>query len=117
VHSQLAPSSEGFNDAAESADSTTDLDSLEAKAIQKALQTTGGHRGRAAEQLGISRRTLSRKLREFGFASARRVAPAAMGSLSFEQQKDFRAEVRIPITVRTPEGQDISCLACNLSLG
>src|SRR5205807_715380 len=91
--------------------------SLEAKAIQKALQTTGGHRGRAAEQLGISRRTLSRKLREFGFASARRVAPAAMGSLSFEQQKDFRAEVRIPITVRTPEGQDISCLACNLSLG
>jgi transcriptional regulator with PAS, ATPase and Fis domain len=117
VHSQLAPASEIADAATESVDSTTDLDSLEAKAIQKALQSTGGHRGRAAEQLGISRRTLSRKLREFGFASARRVAPAAMGSLSFEQQKDFRAEIKIPATVRTAEGQDVSCIACNLSLG
>jgi transcriptional regulator with PAS, ATPase and Fis domain len=117
VRSQLAPSSEIAADAAESVDSATDLDSLEAKAIQRALQSTGGHRGRAAEQLGISRRTLSRKLREFGFASARRVAPAAMGSLSFEQQKDFRAEMKIPVTLRTAEGQDVSGIACNLSLG
>ena len=117
VHSQLVPSSGTTDPAADSVDTTTDLDSLEAKAIQKALQSTGGHRGRAAEQLGISRRTLSRKLREFGFASARRVAPAAMGSLSFEQQKDFRAEVRIPISLRTPEGLDVSCIAGNLSLG
>ena len=33
------------------------------------------------------------------------------------QQKDFRAEVRIPVSLRTPEGLDVSCIACNLSLG
>jgi DNA-binding NtrC family response regulator len=34
--------------------------------IQRALQSTGGHRGRAAAILGISERNLYRKLREFG---------------------------------------------------
>jgi transcriptional regulator with PAS, ATPase and Fis domain len=117
VHHQLTPSAESEGAPAEGLESTTDLDSLEAKAIQKALQNTGGHRGRAAEQLGISRRTLSRKLKEFGFASARRVAPAAMGSLSYDQQKDFRADVKVPVTLRTAEGQELACTATNLSLG
>ena len=33
--------------------------------IIKALERTGGQRTLAAEQLGISRRTLSRKLKEY----------------------------------------------------
>ncbi|MBZ5719646.1 MAG: sigma 54-interacting transcriptional regulator [Acidobacteriia bacterium] len=117
VRLQLTPSDESAGAPAEGTESTTDLDSLEAQAIQKALQSTGGHRGRAAEQLGISRRTLSRKLKEFGFASARRVAAVAMGSLSCEQQNDFRADVKLPISLRTPEGQEVACIATNLSLG
>src|SRR5271170_8004202 len=41
------------------------LDSMEEQMIIKALERTGGHRTMAAEQLGISRRTLSRKLKEY----------------------------------------------------
>ncbi len=39
-----------------------DLGELEQLAIQRALQTTGGHRAKAAELLGISERTLRNKL-------------------------------------------------------
>ncbi len=39
---------------------------MEEQMIIRALEQTGGHRAQAAEQLGISRRTLSRKLREYG---------------------------------------------------
>ena len=41
------------------------LDNMEEQMIIRALEQTGGHRTQAAEQLGISRRTLSRKLREY----------------------------------------------------
>ena len=41
----------------------TDLEELEKQTILRALTQTGGHQGKAAEQLGISRRTLSRKLK------------------------------------------------------
>jgi len=40
------------------------LENMEEQMIINALERTGGHRAHAAEQLGISRRTLSRKLRE-----------------------------------------------------
>lgn len=41
----------------------TGLDGVERRAILDALNTTDGHQQRAADMLGISRRTLSRKLR------------------------------------------------------
>src|SRR5207302_1198810 len=43
----------------------SNLDSMEEQMIIKALERTGGQRTFAAEQLGISRRTLSRKLKEY----------------------------------------------------
>jgi DNA-binding NtrC family response regulator len=42
---------------------TTDLDGIERRMIFKVLEQTGGHHQRAADLLGISRRTLSRKLK------------------------------------------------------
>jgi len=44
------------------------LDEMEKSAILKALKETGGNRTRAAEKLGVSRRTLHRKIAEYGFA-------------------------------------------------
>jgi DNA-binding NtrC family response regulator len=41
----------------------SNLESIEKHAILKALQASGGHQQRAAAQLGISRRTLNRKLK------------------------------------------------------
>ncbi len=39
---------------------------MEQEAIRRALQQTGGHRNEAAQQLGISVRTLQRKIKEYG---------------------------------------------------
>ncbi len=44
----------------------TSLDGAERKTILEALAATGGHQQKAAERLGISRRTLSRKLKLYG---------------------------------------------------
>ena len=41
------------------------MEELEKLAIQKALEQSGGKRTRAAESLGISVRTLQRKLRQY----------------------------------------------------
>jgi DNA-binding NtrC family response regulator len=43
-----------------------DLDGLERQTILRTLGEMGGHRQRTAERLGISRRTLSRKLKQYG---------------------------------------------------
>jgi transcriptional regulator with GAF, ATPase, and Fis domain len=45
---------------------TVHLETLERQAILKALDETAGHQGRAADLLGISVRTLSRKLAQYG---------------------------------------------------
>ena len=38
---------------------------MEKEAIRQALQQTAGHRNEAAQQLGISVRTLQRKIKEY----------------------------------------------------
>ena len=45
---------------------SVDLDTLERMAIEQALADTGWHQGQAAEALGVSPRTLHRKIRAFG---------------------------------------------------
>jgi DNA-binding NtrC family response regulator len=47
------------------------LESMERRMIQEALMATGGHQQQAAARLGISRRTLSRKLRNYESEQAR----------------------------------------------
>jgi transcriptional regulator with PAS, ATPase and Fis domain len=73
----------------------TRLDDMERSAIMSALQDSDGHQGRAAEQLGISRRTLTRKLKQYrGGLPAR-----AIGVLSKEQQDYFRADLDVECTL------------------
>jgi transcriptional regulator with AAA-type ATPase domain len=95
---------------------TTTIDEMEAKAIENALKQTGGHRGRAASQLGISRRTLSRKLRLYGLGSSRSTSSVGLGSLNYEQQQSFRADLRVPVLLQTNDGEKLSCTAINLSM-
>ena len=74
------------------------LEELERKAILKALERTAGHQGQAAELLGISRRTLSRKLKQYrGEGATENQGP--LGLLSPELQEQFRARVELPVQV------------------
>lgn len=57
-------------DRAEAPEGAT-LAEVERRHILRVLDQVGGHRGQAAERLGIDRRTLYRKLREFGVGSVR----------------------------------------------
>jgi hypothetical protein len=93
------------------------LDSMEEQMIMKALERTGGHRALAAEQLGISRRTLSRKLKEYKVNFVPGESAASLGVISNEQQKFFRARVELPVTVKNAQGDEIDVQGVNLSTG
>jgi PAS domain S-box-containing protein len=95
----------------------SNLDSMEEQMIIKALERTGGQRTLAAEQLGISRRTLSRKLKEYNINFAPGDATASLAFISNEQQKFFRARVQIPVTIRNSQGDQIEVQGINLSTG
>ena len=47
-------------------DAELTVDEMEKRMVNQALEKTGGNRTRAAEKLGISRRTLHRKLNQYG---------------------------------------------------
>jgi PAS domain S-box-containing protein len=95
----------------------SNLDSMEEQMIIKALERTGGQRTMAAEQLGISRRTLSRKLKEYNISFAPGESTASLGFISNEQQKFFRARVEIAVTIRNSHGEQIQVQGINLSTG
>ena len=95
----------------------SNLESMEEQMIIKALERTGGQRALAAEQLGISRRTLSRKLKEYNINFAQGSGTAPLAPISNEQQKFFRARVQIPVTVRNAKGEEICVQGVNLSTG
>jgi PAS domain S-box-containing protein len=93
------------------------LDNMEEQMIIRALEQTGGHRAQAADQLGISRRTLSRKLREYQIDVPSADGSAKLGFISEDQQKFFRAKVNISVTLRNAHGKDLQVQAVNLSTG
>jgi PAS domain S-box-containing protein len=94
-----------------------DLENMEEEMIIRALEKTGGHRAQAAEQLGISRRTLSRKLREYSIDVPAGDRSLTLGTISEERQKFFRAKVSMPVTLKNAQGIEIQVTAVNLSTG
>jgi len=88
------------------------LDEMEKKAILMALEKTGGNQGKAAEALGISRRTLLRKLKIYREAGLE--APG--GTLSINQQRYYRAQVEIPIRIKYA-GEVSAAALLNVSAG
>ncbi len=89
-----------------------DLQHLERGAIEQALASTGGHQARAAERLGISRRTLSRRLRQYRMEPDVHSAP--LGVISPEQQSCFRAKASFPVKIFSSAGETFAT-ATNLS--
>ncbi len=95
----------------------TNLEGMEEQMIIKALENTGGRRGLAAEQLGISRRTLSRKLREYDITCLENGKGQGLGILGRSQEKFFRAKACFLVNLRNGEGDEINVTAVNLSSG
>jgi PAS domain S-box-containing protein len=93
------------------------LENMEEQMIIRALRQTGGHRSQAAEQLGISRRTLSRKLREYEIDMRSGDDSSGLGVISEDQQKFFRAKVNCSVTLRNAQGKELQVQAVNLSTG
>jgi transcriptional regulator with PAS, ATPase and Fis domain len=93
------------------------LENMEEQMIIRALEQTGGHRAQAAEQLGISRRTLSRKLREYEIDVPAGDGSGKLGFISQEQQKFFRAKVNVSVTLKNSHGTELQVQAVNLSTG
>src|ERR1700683_580661 len=93
------------------------LDSMEEQMIIRALERSGGHRSQAAEQLGISRRTLSRKLKEYNINVNPGDGASALGYISLEQQKFFRARIQLAVVLKNQQGEEVSVQGVNLSAG
>ncbi len=95
-----------------------DLENMERLMIQKALERTAGDQTEAAEQLGISRRTLSRKLKQYKIEGERHKAAApapTLGSMSTEQQGYYRASVELPVTLSAADGTAVDATTVNIS--
>jgi len=93
------------------------LDSMEEQMIIRALERSGGHRSQAAEQLGISRRTLSRKLKEYNINVNPGDGANSLGFISLEQQKFFRARIQLAVALKNQLGEEVCVQGVNLSTG
>src|SRR5258708_6435052 len=93
------------------------LDSMEEQMIIRALERSGGHRSQAAEQLGISRRTLSRKLKEYNININSAEAATSFGTIRLERQKIFRARVTLDVFLKNQKGEEIRAQGVDLSAG
>ncbi|MGB2836226.1 MAG: sigma 54-interacting transcriptional regulator, partial [Candidatus Sulfotelmatobacter sp.] len=93
------------------------LESMEEQMIIRALERSGGHRSQAAEQLGISRRTLSRKLKEYNINVNSADAADSLAYVSLQQQKFFRARIQLAVALKNQQGEEVCVQGVNLSTG
>src|SRR4051812_9625028 len=95
-----------------------DLDEMERRMIMQALSRHGGDQGKAADQLGISRRTLSRKLKAYALevGDGEPESERALGKLSVEQKNCFRAVLEVAALIEIG-GQRFEVNALNVSMG
>ena len=94
---------------------TGGLRDIKKQKILEALARHSGHQGMASEELGISRRTLSRQLKQMREESQQ--SPDSLGVLSQRQQNYFRSTLDVPVKVRTSDGHEFTAESTNVSLG
>jgi DNA-binding NtrC family response regulator len=93
---------------------TGDLDSMERVMIERALKENGGHQAAAADALGISRRTLSRKIKAYQLEGTSMRA-GSLGFLNLEQYRYFRAAIDQPVLIRSSAGEEVRAESVNIS--
>jgi transposase-like protein len=88
---------------------------MERQMIVQALARSGGNQVKASQQLGISGRTLRRKLAKYRREDQGAGLQAADSS-GIQQQRYFRVTVEIPVILLV-EGQQITANSVNISSG
>jgi transcriptional regulator with PAS, ATPase and Fis domain len=89
-----------------------DLDQLEKQIVFDTLDRFGGNQGKAAEALGISRRTLLRKLKLY----REHESETGVGTLCAEQQRYYRKQTSAPIRLKHGE-EWLDANLLNISMG
>ncbi|MBZ5600307.1 MAG: sigma 54-interacting transcriptional regulator [Acidobacteriia bacterium] len=92
------------------------LGDMERQMIFQALARNGNNQAKAAQQLGISSRTLRRKLQKYSRDGQGAELQSALGSRSAHVQRYFRAMIEVPIVLHV-DGQQIDATSVNLSSG
>ena len=92
------------------------LNAMEKQMILQTLSQAGGSQAKAAQQLGISARTLRRKLAKYRQEEAGAAAQDEAESLTSQQQRYFRAMVEIPVALLV-DGQEANATTVNISSG
>ena len=89
------------------------LDEMERRMILQALEQHGGNQEKAARQLGISSRTLRRKLEKYRTAGV----GSALGTFNAQQQRYFRVSIELPVTIKDADAAEITATTVNVSSG
>jgi transcriptional regulator with PAS, ATPase and Fis domain len=110
----LPPALYGRAETVATESSQSNLADTEKRMILEALAGAGGSQEEAARQLGISARTIRRKLEKYkkdGDPSS-----SGLGTLSSYQKRYFRVNIELPIVLRT-ESQRFEATSVNISAG
>lgn len=89
-----------------------DLSQIERQMIFKTMEKFDGNQGKAAQALGISRRTLIRKLKAY----REEESAAKAGSRGAEQDRYYRAQMQLPVGFKYA-GEQLEATLLNLSIG
>ena len=92
------------------------LEDMERQMILQALSRSGGNQVKAAEQLGISGRTLRRKLVKYRREQGGDGQGGGLGTISPHQQRYFRVTTEIPVMLEI-DGQQLELKSVNISSG
>jgi len=91
------------------------LDAMEKQMILQALANFSGNQEKAAQQLGISSRTLRRKLDKYRKEDAK-ANGGMLGTLQSQQQRYFRVTIELPVMIAV-DGQQVEGTIVNVSAG
>jgi two-component system, NtrC family, response regulator AtoC len=108
----------GVPEASDSPKMDGNLEDMERRMIFRALEQSGNNQRKAASQLGISSRTLRRKLEKYRSAGLD-AEGGQPGKLSSQQQRYFRVTVDTPVVVKDLDegGAAIEAIIANVSSG
>ncbi len=106
----------GVSEASSTATFQGNLDDMERQMVLQALSRSGGNQVKAAQQLGISGRTLRRKLAKYRREDQDSGLESASSAGGAIQQRYFRVTVEIPVTLLI-DGQEIVSTSVNISSG